>query len=63
MKFYRTKENNLVNLEEAMMIYRDPETELYRVAFKNGTTFEMPEIDKEDIDRIMEYNDYLIDFQ
>lgn len=42
------------------MIYRDPDSESYRVAFKNGPTFEIPEITEEDIDRIMEYNDYLI---
>ena len=61
MKLYRTKENNVVNLEQMAMVYRDPESGIYRVSFSNGMTFEMPEIELSDIERIMQYNDYLID--
>ena len=61
MRFYRTKEGNLINLEQVAMIYKDPEDGSYRVACSNGTTYEMPEIEGEDIDRIMEYNNHLID--
>lgn len=61
MKFYRTKEENLINLEEVETIYKDPETEFYRVAYKSGHTYEMPELDVSDIDRIMEYNNHFID--
>lgn len=61
MKFYRTKENNLINLEQTLTIYRDPETGLYRVVYKEGPTIEMPELDVSDIDRIMEYNNHFID--
>ena len=61
MKFYRTKENNLINLEKVLTIYRDPETALYRVVYKGGPTFEMPELDVSDINRIMEYNNHFID--
>ena len=60
MKLYRTKENNLINLEEVTLIYKDPLDGGYRVSFTNGITYEMPEIDEDDIARIMEYNDYLI---
>ena len=61
MKFYKTRENNIINLEEVTMIYRDPETLTYRVAFRSGVTYEMPEITQEDISKFMEYNDYLLD--
>ena len=61
MKIYRTKEDNLINLEQVLTIYRDPETGLYRVVYKEGPTFEMPELDVSDIDRIMEYNNHFID--
>lgn len=60
MKFYRTKENNLINLDEVTLIYKDPVDDGYRVSFMNGITYEMPEIDETDIARIMEYNNYLI---
>lgn len=60
MKLYRTKEDNLINLDNVSMIYRHPESGIYWVACLDGKTFEMPEITKEDIDRIMEYNDYFI---
>ncbi len=60
MKFYRTKENNLINLDKVALIYKDPDNGGYRVSFTNGITYEMPEIDENDIARIMEYNDYLI---
>ena len=60
MKFYRTKEDNLINLEEVTMIYKDPETRNYHVSYTNGITYEMPEIDTSDIEKIMDYNDYLI---
>jgi hypothetical protein len=60
MKLYRTKENNLINLDEVALIYKDPADNGYCVSFTNGITYEMPEIDETDIARIMEYNDYLI---
>ena len=60
MKLYRTKENNIINLEQMATIYRSPETGTYHVAYVSGTIYEMPELDKDDINRIMEYNDYLI---
>ncbi len=60
MKFYRTKENNLINLEKVATIYKDPDTLTYMVAYSGGNTYEMPELTGEDIDRIMAYNDYLI---
>lgn len=61
MKFYRTKENNVINLDEVTLVYRDPETDIYMVAFRSGLTYEMPEITEEDIDKMMEYNNYFID--
>ena len=61
MKLYRTKEKNLINLDEVTLIYKDPVDGGYRVSFTNGITYDMPEIEEADIDRIMEYNDYLID--
>ncbi len=60
MKLYRTKENNLINLEGVTIIYKDPNDGGYRVSFANGITYEVPDIDENDIARIMEYNDYLI---
>jgi hypothetical protein len=60
MKLYRTKENNLINLEQVTLIYKDPDDGGYRVSFANGITYDMPEIEEDDIDKIMEYNDYLI---
>ena len=61
MRFYRTREENLLNLDQVTVIYRDPDDGAYRVSFTNGLTYEMPEIEGEDIDRIMEYNNHLID--
>ena len=61
MKFYKTKENNIINLDQVTCIYRDPEDGTYRIAFTSGLTYEMPEITEKDIDRLMDYNDYLID--
>ena len=62
MKLYRTKENNVINLDLVTMIYKDPKfPAYYRVAYTGGNTFEIPELDDEDIDRIMEYNNHLID--
>lgn len=61
MKLYRTKEDNLINLEQVTLIYKDPDDGGYRVSFTNGITYDMPEIEETDIDRIMKYNDYLID--
>ena len=61
MKLYRTKENNLINLEQVTVIYKDPTDNSYRVSFSNGITYDMPEIDEDDVEKIMEYNDYLID--
>ena len=61
MKLYRTKEDNLINLDNVSVIYKNPEDGTYRVACLDGKIYEMPEITKEDIDRISEYNNYLID--
>ena len=60
MKLYRTKEDNVINLEQVTMIYKDPDTGTYHLSFTNGITYEMPEIELSDIDKIMDYNDYLI---
>ena len=60
MKLYRTRENNVINLDDISLVYKDPETELYRVSFKNGLTFEFPELDEEDIKNFIEYNNYFI---
>ena len=60
MKLYRTKEDNIINLEQLTTIYKNQETETYFVSYINGITYEMPELGEEDIDRIMNYNDYLI---
>ena len=60
MRFYRTKEGNLVNLEQVTLIYRDPDDDGYRVSFSNGITYEMPELNEDDIERIMEYNSHFI---
>jgi hypothetical protein len=43
------------------VIDKNPEDVAYRVACLDGKIYEMPEITKEDIDRISEYNNYLID--
>lgn len=64
MKFYRTKENNIVNIGDEVgveMIFKDPVTGYYRIAYKSGHTYEVPELDETDIDRLMEYNNYFID--
>jgi hypothetical protein len=42
------------------MIYKDPDDGGYRVSFTSGITYEMPELDLADIEKIMDYNDYLI---
>ena len=60
MKLYRTKEDNLINLEQVVMIYKDPHSGIYHVSSTNGITYEMPEIELNDIEKIMDYNDYLI---
>lgn len=61
MKFYRTRTNTLINLEEVTMIYRDPETSEYYLMLTNkGTVCELRDFNEEDVDRIMEYNDYFI---
>ena len=60
MKFYQTKENNVINLEQMTTIYKNPATETYNISYVSGITYEMPELDEEDIDRIMEYNGHLI---
>ena len=54
------KEDNLINLEQVTLIYKDPDDGGYRVSFANGITYDMPEIEEADLDKIMEYNDYLI---
>lgn len=59
MILYQTKENNVINLDRITMIYRDPETNIYRVSFTNGMTYEMPEITEEDIERFMQYNSFI----
>lgn len=61
MKFYKTKENNLFNLDEITAIYRDPTDDIYRVATVGGQIFSVPELDEEDVDKMMEYNNYFID--
>ena len=43
MKIYRTKEDNLINLEQVTLIYKDPDDGGYRVSFTSGITYEMPE--------------------
>lgn len=60
MKLYRTKNDNIINLEGVELIYKDPETGCYFVATTSGKTYEMPEIEKSDIVKIMEYNNFLI---
>ena len=60
MKLYRTKKDNIINLEQLTTIYKNLETETYHVSYVNGITYEIPELDKDDVDRIMKYNDYLI---
>jgi hypothetical protein len=60
MKIYRTKENNLINLEQVTLIYKDPDDGGYRVSFTSGITYDMPELDETDIERILDYNNYLI---
>ena len=60
MKFYQTKEKNLINLEQVTLIYKGPEKDTYFVSFTNGITYEMPELTMDDIKKIMDYNDYLI---
>ena len=65
MKLYRTKENNIINLGDDQvgleMIFKDPVTGYYRVAYTSGHTYEVPELDESDIDRLMDYNNYFID--
>ena len=60
MRLYRTKEDNVINLEQMTTIYKSPETGTYHVSYVSGITYEMPELDESDVDRIMDYNDYLI---
>ena len=61
MKLYETKEGNVINLEKAEIIYKDPaHPDCYRVRFQSGYVYEIPELDEDDINRIMEYNDHLI---
>jgi hypothetical protein len=60
MKLYRTKENNVINLEQLTTIYKNPETGTYNISYVSGITYEMPELDVEDINRIMEFSNYLI---
>ena len=38
------------------MIYKDPDDGGYRVSFTSGITYEMPELDLADIEKIMDYN-------
>ncbi len=60
MKLYRTKQNNVINLEEVTLIYKDKGTGTYSVVFKNMQDYSVPELDEEDIANIMEYNNFLI---
>lgn len=62
MRLYRTKDNNIINLEQVSMIYVDKEWSRkdYKVVLPSGKTIYVPELTEEDIDRIMNYNDYLI---
>ena len=61
MKIYRTKEDNLINLEQVTLIYKDPDDGGYRVSFTSGITYEMPELDLADIERIMDYGEIFKD--
>lgn len=61
MKLYRTKENNIINLDQVSVIYKDPIVGDYRIQAGNGTIFEFPELSKEDIDKMMEYNNFFIE--
>ena len=60
MKLYRTKEDNLINLEQVATIYKNQDNGMYHVSCTNGITYELPEIGPDDIEKIMDYNDYLI---
>ena len=60
MKLYRTTNNTVINLEKVTLIYKDPQDGTYNVATDEGKIFEVPELQDEDIDRIMDYNNYLI---
>lgn len=61
MRFYRTKKGNLINLEEVVMVYRENDSSSYSVVFKNKNDYYVPELDDDDIDRIMDYNNHFID--
>ena len=60
MRLYRTKNNNVINLDEIAMIRVDDgwSRKDYQVVLPSGQTVYVPELTEEDIDRIMEYNDY-----
>ena len=61
MKFYRTKSNTLINLEKVVMIYRDPEqSKNYLMLTEDGSICELRDFTEDDVDRIMDYNDYII---
>ena len=60
MKLYRTKSNNVINLDEITLIYKDKDTGIYSVVFKNKQDYSVPELTEEDIENILDYNNYLI---
>ena len=59
MKLYQTKTKTIINLDNIVSIYR-MENGLYKMIGVSGDIFRAPDIDEEDIDRIMEYNDHLL---
>lgn len=60
MKLYRTANNTVVNLEEVEIIHPEEEGG-YSVETKSGNVHKLAELTDDDIDRIMEYNSYLLD--
>ncbi len=61
MKLYRTSKDNLINLDDISEIYRATDQSPYTVIYKGGRASTVPELTVEDIDNIMDYNNYLID--
>lgn len=61
MKLYRTAKDNLINLDDVTEIYRSNDQSPYTVIYKGGRVRTVPELTVEDIDNIMDYNNYLID--
>ena len=61
MKLYRTAKDNLINLDDVTEIYRSNDQSPYTVIYKGSRVRTVPELTVEDIDNIMDYNNYLID--